>query len=155
MNSVPVEVWLIGAAAAVMAAIRMQIGVSARRAAATDVRSRHWAPYTVVGLVVAGVAAGMIAKGLGGSLLLSWLAGINLVAIAFYGWDKLAALLAVARVPERSLHLLALAGGTAGALVAQGLFHHKTSKSSFHLTFWAVVSVQVLLLAVYANTQNA
>ena len=154
MGSVPLEVWVIGGVAVAMAVIRFQVGISRRRAAG-EVRFRHWARYTIVGMTVSGVLAVWLAVGLGRPVLVSWLVGTNVVAVAFYGWDKLAAYLAVARVPERSLHLMALAGGTIGAFVAQNVFHHKTKARPFQLRFWGVVALQAAVLAVYANTQSA
>lgn len=154
MGSLPLEVWVVLGVAAVMAVIRLQIGITTRRAAAKEVGHRHWASYTSVGLALAGVIGGMFMTGFDRSLLLSWLVGINLVAVAFYGWDKLAAWLAVARVPERSLHLLALAGGSIGAFLAQGVFHHKSKKTSFQLRFWGVVALQALLVWAHADTRS-
>jgi uncharacterized membrane protein YsdA (DUF1294 family) len=80
------------------------------------------------------------------SLLAAYLLSLNLVTVAFYGGDKAAARMGLARVPERSLHLLALAGGTPGAFLAQGLFHHKTRKTSFRRTFVLIAILQAGLL---------
>jgi uncharacterized membrane protein YsdA (DUF1294 family) len=42
-------------------------------------------------------------------------------------------------------------GGTLGALAGRALFRHKTRKSSFVRSFWALIAVQILLLvAVFA-----
>jgi len=155
MGSVSLEAWVIGVVAVVMALIRIQIGIERRRSAATDVRFQHWAPYTVAGLTASGGVAGWLATGLGRPILLSWLVGINVVAFVFYGWDKVATFLAIARVPERTLHLLALGGGSVGALLAQGMFRHKTEKRAFQLRFWGVVALQAVLISAYVNTQNA
>ncbi|MNM87212.1 hypothetical protein D3C81_993870 [compost metagenome] len=40
--------------------------------------------------------------------------------------------------------MIALLGGWPGALLAQGLFHHKTSKRSFQRVFWATVVINIL-----------
>jgi len=37
---------------------------------------------------------------------------------------------------ESTLLLVGLLGGWPGALVAQGMFHHKSSKISFQAAFW-------------------
>lgn len=43
------------------------------------------------------------------------------------------------RVPENTLHLLALLGGWPGALYAQQTLRHKTQKTSFRIVFWMTV----------------
>ncbi|MDR3686609.1 MAG: DUF1294 domain-containing protein [Coriobacteriia bacterium] len=58
---------------------------------------------------------------------------------AIYGMDKSAARKGLRRVPEASLHLMALLGGWPGALLGQGVFHHKTRKQSFQTIFWCTV----------------
>lgn len=72
-----------------------------------------------------------------------WVLWLYLFASAFslflYAWDKRAAQRDDWRTPEKTLHLLALAGGWPGALVAQPLFRHKTRKLSFLVLFWATV----------------
>lgn len=72
--------------------------------------------------------------------------GLSLLAMMFYLGDKAAAQRNRWRTPESTLHLIALLGGWPGALIAQGLFHHKTSKRSFQRTFWATVVFNVAAL---------
>ncbi|MGB8633706.1 MAG: cold shock and DUF1294 domain-containing protein [Rhodanobacteraceae bacterium] len=74
----------------------------------------------------------------------SWLfvyayAGASLVSFLVYGWDKLAARSGRWRTRESTLHALALACGWPGAIAAQRLFHHKSSKKSFLRVFWVMV----------------
>src|SRR4051812_37350769 len=45
----------------------------------------------------------------------AWLVAVNLVAFAYYGYDKSCARASSRRVPELVLHGLALAGGSFGA----------------------------------------
>jgi uncharacterized membrane protein YsdA (DUF1294 family) len=78
-----------------------------------------------------------------------WLIVTNLVAFVMYGYDKRIAASGWTRVPERLLLLLALIGGTLGALVAMLLFRHKTAKASFRLKFLLVVLAQLLLIGLY------
>ena len=73
-----------------------------------------------------------------------YLLSINISAIAVYGWDKLCAKRGWWRVPEKMLLLLALLGGSAGAIVAMALFRHKTR----HLKFiYGVPMILVLQMA--------
>ncbi|MES2604113.1 MAG: DUF1294 domain-containing protein [Pseudomonadota bacterium] len=61
------------------------------------------------------------------------------VTLLVYAKDKWASQRGAWRVPENTLHLLALFGGWPGALAAQQLFRHKTVKGSFRLLFWITV----------------
>ncbi len=77
-----------------------------------------------------------------------WFAGVYLVAsvIAFlaYASDKSAARRQARRTPESTLHLLALAGGWPGALLAQQFLRHKSIKSDFRSAFWTTVILNTL-----------
>lgn len=70
--------------------------------------------------------------------------GTSLVAFAAYAIDKAAAVAGRWRTPEQTLHLLALAGGWPGALLAQQLLHHKTRKPGFVAVFWLTVVVNTV-----------
>ena len=80
-------------------------------------------------------------------LLAAWLVSVNLVAFAYYGYDKSCARRTSRRVPEAVLHGLAVAGGSLGAYGGMQLFRHKTVKGSFQIFFWFVVVMQLLLIA--------
>lgn len=91
-----------------------------------------------LGLVAVLVAASMIpATVLGGYLVLSAL------TFAAYAMDKSAARKGAWRTKESSLHLLSLAGGWPGALLAQERLRHKTRKPSFRIIFWATVATNL------------
>ena len=47
---------------------------------------------------------------------------------------------------ERTLHLFSLLGGWPGALAAQRLFRHKSSKASFQTTYWITVALNCAAL---------
>jgi uncharacterized membrane protein YsdA (DUF1294 family) len=68
-------------------------------------------------------------------------AGASLLAFLVYAGDKAAAQRGRWRTPEKTLHLIALFGGWPGALVAQRVLRHKSSKVSFLVTFWATVLI--------------
>ncbi|WP_133010276.1 DUF1294 domain-containing protein [Marinomonas flavescens] len=70
----------------------------------------------------------------------------SIVAFGFYGWDKRAAKKSRRRVPEVTLHWLALLGGWPGAILAQKYFRHKTIKKSFRIAFWLTCVANILLL---------
>lgn len=56
-----------------------------------------------------------------------------------YAMDKSAAVGGGWRIRESRLHLLALVGGWPGALLAQQVLRHKTSKAGFRGVFWGMV----------------
>jgi uncharacterized membrane protein YsdA (DUF1294 family) len=66
---------------------------------------------------------------------------LALSTFAFFAYrsDKRSAESGEWRIPEATLHFLALIGGWPGAFLAQRTFRHKTSKVSFQLVFWLVV----------------
>lgn len=78
------------------------------------------------------------------------LLAVNLVTLLTYGFDKLRARGGRGeRVPERTLHALALAGGSPAAWIAQRLFRHKTIKPEFQRVFRAIVITQALAIGIY------
>ncbi len=60
----------------------------------------------------------------------------SLLTFIMYFFDKSAARKGAWRTKESTLHLLSLAGGWPGALVAQQTLRHKTQKLSFRYVFW-------------------
>lgn len=105
--------------------------------------------FGAVAFVASYLVAAAIFLGLGLDGLVSWLIGINLVTLAFYGYDKAIAGSEHTRAPEKVLLALALAGGGVGAWVGMRLFHHKTEKRRFQRAFWLIMIVQVVLVAAY------
>lgn len=78
--------------------------------------------------------------------LLGLYAGLSLVAFIVYGWDKAAARGQRRRIPESTLHLLALLGGWPGGWLARHVFNHKTTKTRFVVIFWVTVLLNVATL---------
>lgn len=82
--------------------------------------------------------------------LLPWLAGayavLAVLTLGLYAWDKRAAMQARSRIPEQTLHLLALAGGWPGAMLARPLFRHKTRKQPFAGIFWCTVLLNLMMV---------
>ena len=80
-----------------------------------------------------------------------YLAAINVIAFILYGLDKLWAKKGRWRVPERSLILIAAAGGSIGAIAAMKVWHHKTKHNKFRLGVPAILLAQIALIyfAVY------
>ncbi|CAM3719244.1 MULTISPECIES: DUF1294 domain-containing protein [Halomonas] len=71
---------------------------------------------------------------------------VSVITYITYVVDKKAAIKNRRRVSEKSLHLLALAGGWPGALLAQQRWRHKTQKTSFRVFFWLTVIANLACL---------
>lgn len=71
-----------------------------------------------------------------------------------YAFDKWRATKQGPRVPESTLHLLELAGGWPGALVAMRAFRHKSAKRSFKLVTYAIALLHVGAWAAFAWSQQ-
>lgn len=74
---------------------------------------------------------------------------ISVVTFLVYRHDKTRAQTRGWRIPESTLHLLELFGGWPGALLAQRFLRHKTSKTSYRVTFWTIVALHQLLALDY------
>jgi uncharacterized membrane protein YsdA (DUF1294 family) len=70
-------------------------------------------------------------------------AGMSLLTFVVYAIDKAAARAQRRRTPESTLHMLALAGGWPGALLAQQWLRHKSVKQPFRVVFWLTVVLNV------------
>lgn len=121
-----------------------------------DARMRRRNPrrfHLWTGFCLAAMAAVLLWWGMGrqrgwGPWLIGWLAGINVVAMAYYGFDKAQAQReGASRVPESVLHTFSFAGGSAGALLGMRLFRHKTMKGRFRILFWCIVAAQAAFTA--------
>jgi len=64
-------------------------------------------------------------------ILLGFILIMNLLTFAMYGIDKRRAIHKGRRIPELTLILTALFGGSAGALIAMAVFRHKTKHDKF------------------------
>jgi uncharacterized membrane protein YsdA (DUF1294 family)/cold shock CspA family protein len=75
---------------------------------------------------------------------LFWLfSGASFLTFLLYGLDKLAAKRDAQRTPEQTLQLCALLCGWPGALLAQQIFRHKSSKASFQTVYWLMVVLNI------------
>jgi len=67
----------------------------------------------------------------------------SLVTFIIYAMDKSAAKKGAWRTQESTLHLLSLAGGWPGAMVAQQKLRHKSKKQNFRIIFWITVLLNI------------
>lgn len=82
-------------------------------------------------------------------VLISWLTAINLVTFLVYAYDKAQASRNGWRVSERELLILALIGGSVGALSGMFIFRHKTAKKSFQVRLVLILLFQAVLISAY------
>lgn len=82
-------------------------------------------------------------------ILLIYLVLVNLAAFAMYGVDKRKAIKDQWRIPEKTLLLVALLGGSFGAFTGMQVFHHKTKHWKFLLGVPACMILHVVLAVLY------
>ena len=75
--------------------------------------------------------------------MLAWAGVVNLAAFLAMGADKGRAQSGRWRVRERTLFLLALIGGSVGAIAGMWLFHHKTRHWYFVVGLPAILALQI------------
>ena len=80
------------------------------------------------------------------SCLAYYLLGINTVTFIVYGIDKYKAKKARWRIPEATLLLLAVLGGSIGAWMGMKVWHHKTKHKKFKYGIPAILLIQIALM---------
>ena len=70
---------------------------------------------------------------------------VNLVSFALYGLDKLMAKKGLWRIRESTLLLIALLGGSVGALLGMEVFRHKTKHWQFKVLVPVFLAVHIAL----------
>lgn len=80
------------------------------------------------------------------ALLLSCIIGVNVITFVVYGIDKLKAKKGTWRVPETTLLLLAIVGGSVGAWCGVKVWHHKTMHAKFKYGIPLIMAMQAGLL---------
>lgn len=84
------------------------------------------------------------------SILIWYLLVINFITWIAYGLDKGRAKSGKWRIPERTLLLLTLIGGSLGALAGMILFRHKTRKAKFFISVPVMFVVHCVIVTVLA-----
>lgn len=75
-----------------------------------------------------------------------YLIAINIITFIVYGIDKLKAIKGWWRIPEATLLLLAVIGGSIGAWLGMCVWHHKTKHLKFMYGVPAILLIQFMLL---------
>ncbi|MGM9562745.1 MAG: DUF1294 domain-containing protein [Faecousia sp.] len=81
-----------------------------------------------------------------GKVVLIYLLTVNAAAFLMMLLDKRFAVHGQWRIPEKTLFLLAVLGGSLGGCLAMRLFHHKTRHRSFAVGFPLLLVVQAVAL---------
>lgn len=124
---------------------RVQFPVQPRQAPRRRAEApARWSLVRMLAIPVFAAVYGYVAWrwGFSGVVLMAY-AGLSLLAFMAYALDKSAAIGGRWRTAEQTLHLFSLVGGWPGALLAQQLLRHKTSKPGFLAVFWVTVLVNV------------
>ncbi len=80
--------------------------------------------------------------------VLVYLAVVNLISFAAFGWDKQKARWGGRRIPEKTLLSLAVFGGSVGAWIGMKVFRHKIRKAEFKVGILVILSIQCVGMAV-------
>ena len=78
--------------------------------------------------------------------LLYYLIVINIVTFLVYGIDKWKAKQGSWRLSEASLLILAVIGGSIGALLGMKIWHHKTMHKKFKYGLPLILIIQIILI---------
>lgn len=117
-------------------------------------RSTKSTPIAIALVFLGLVALSVIAGKLPPAILLTYVV-FSLLSYLIYYLDKSAARQGRWRTKESSLHLLALAGGWPGALVAQKTLRHKSRKQPFRFIFWLTVLANIGALVWFHSSDGA
>ena len=79
-------------------------------------------------------------------IIIIYLTSINLATFITYGIDKMKAKRSKWRIREASLLLLAVLGGSIGALLGMKVWHHKTMHKKFKYGVPAILIVQMAII---------
>ena len=82
------------------------------------------------------------------SFILIYIGIMNVTEFLVMGIDKLKAKRRGFRVPEAILFLLAIAGGSIGAILAMWIFRHKTRHHTFTIGMPVILVLQLIFVAV-------
>ena len=84
-------------------------------------------------------------------VLILYFIGINLTGFALMGIDKRKAVKGAFRIPEATLFIVALIGGSLGSIAGMYAFRHKTRHLSFVYGMPAILILQIILALILFN----
>ena len=89
-----------------------------------------------------------------GISVLYYLAVINTITFMVYGIDKLKAKKSEWRIPEATLLLLAVIGGSIGAWCGVKVWHHKTMHKKFRYGIPLIMTIQIVIIIYLSNANK-
>lgn len=79
-------------------------------------------------------------------VILIYLVVMNIIGFAIMGIDKSKAKRGAWRIPEKTLFLIAILGGSIGSLLGMKQFRHKTKHKTFTIGMPAILIVQAAII---------
>ena len=78
--------------------------------------------------------------------IILYVAAVNVISFIVMGVDKRRAVKRDFRVPESTLFVLAIIGGSIGSIAGMHLFHHKTRHWYFLYGMPVILALQIILI---------
>ncbi len=86
------------------------------------------------------------------TLIIIYFVAINFISFIMMGVDKYKARKRAWRIPESTLFVLAIIGGSIGSIAGMHLFHHKTRHWYFLYGMPAILVIQLLIVIALATS---
>lgn len=85
------------------------------------------------------------------TLLAAYFASVNFVGFALMGIDKYKAKKRAFRIPESTLFIIAIIGGSIGSLIGMYTFRHKTRHHKFVIGIPLILAAQIAVAVAVIN----
>lgn len=79
-------------------------------------------------------------------LIILYAVAVNVASFIVMGVDKRKAIKRAWRIPESTLFVLAIIGGSLGSIIGMHLFHHKTRHWYFLYGMPVILALQIMLI---------
>lgn len=85
------------------------------------------------------------------TLLIAYFIIVNIIGFALMGIDKHKAKKRAFRIPEATLFIVAIIGGSIGSILGMHIFRHKTRHWYFVYGMPFILAVQIILVIAFLN----
>lgn len=85
-------------------------------------------------------------------IITGYVIGLNLLGFAIMGIDKYKAKKGLWRIPEATLFIIALIGGSIGSIIGMYTFRHKTRHFSFVFGMPAILILQIAVIVLLVKS---
>ena len=85
------------------------------------------------------------------NIFIAYILFINAVSIIFCIVDKLCAIWSKRRVPEKTLMLLSIVGGSLGMYLTMVIIRHKTRHTKFMIGIPVIIMLQLAVLIIFSK----